>query len=113
MVAQDYPDADHYSFDDAQTRHTALTDSIAFLDQHGDGLMVIDEFQRAPDFILPPKAEVDTHRGTGRFLSTKRSRTATGNASPDNLAGRIVGCWVRGLSQKELAGVREASSTRY
>ena len=67
MVAQDYPDADHYSFDDAQTRHTALTDSIAFLDQHGDGLMVIDEFQRAPDFILPPKAEVDTHRGTGRF----------------------------------------------
>lgn len=43
------------TLDDEQTRLFAQTAPISFLQQAGDGLLVIDEVQRVPGLILPSK----------------------------------------------------------
>ena len=53
-----------------------------------DGLLAIDEIQRAPDLVLSIKDEVDLDPRPGRFILTGSARVLGLRALPDALVGR-------------------------
>jgi predicted AAA+ superfamily ATPase len=54
-----------------------------------DGLMVIDEVQRAPELLLAIKEAVDPNPVPGRFLLTGSARLLALRSVPDALLGRM------------------------
>lgn len=96
-----------FTLDDPETRRVAESDPRSFLAQNPDGVMVIDEVQRAPSLLLPLKAEIDSHRAPGRFILTGSAKITTSAGAADSLAGRVMGLEMMGFSQGELAGMRE------
>lgn len=96
-----------FTMDDPETRSVAASDPRGFLSQNPAGMMVIDEFQRVPELILPLKAEIDRLRRPGRFLITGSSKLTTSEAAADSLAGRVTTLQLRGFSQGELHGFKE------
>ena len=69
-----------------------------------DGLMVIDEVQRAPEIILPLKARVDIDLRPGQFLLTGSARIHGLKSLPDALVGRSETIELWPFSQREIAG---------
>lgn len=96
-----------FTMDDPETRSVAQNDPRGFLSQNPEGVMVIDEFQRAPELVLPLKAEIDQYRKPSRFLITGSSRLTTSSAAADSLAGRVVSLQIRGFSQGELHNTKD------
>jgi len=94
-----------YTMDDPDVRSAALSDPRAFLRQHSETLLVIDEIQRAPELILPLKAEIDRDRRPGRFLLTGSSDLLRLQGTPDSLAGRALTVPLAGFSQGERRSV--------
>ena len=74
---------------------------------HSDGLLIIDEIQRQPELILALKSAIDADRRPGRFILTGSSDLLRLSRTPDSLAGRAVTIDLYGLSQGEVAGVKE------
>ena len=100
-----------FTLDDPEVLNIAKVDPRGFLAQGKDRIMVIDEFQRAPELVLPLKASIDADRTPGRFIVTGSSRILSAG-SADSLAGRVIGCSLRGFSQGELMGIKEDFITR-
>jgi uncharacterized protein len=69
-----------------------------------DGLMVIDEIQRAPQIILPIKAQVDQRSKPGQFLLTGSARILGLKDLPDALVGRSETIELWPFSQREIQG---------
>jgi uncharacterized protein len=69
-----------------------------------DGLMVIDEIQRAPQIILPIKARVDENPDPGQFLLTGSARILGLKSLPDALVGRSETIELWPFSQGEIHG---------
>ncbi len=67
-----------------------------------DGLLVIDEIQRAPELILPIKAQVDADNRPGQFLLTGSARLLGLRSLPDALVGRSETIELWPLSQGEI-----------
>ena len=76
-----------------------------------DGLLVIDEVQRAPEILLPIKARVDASNRPGQFLLTGSARIWGLKSVPDTLVGRAETIELWPLSQGELAGNGRAART--
>jgi hypothetical protein len=85
-----------------QDRQSATTDPVGFVSF--DGLMVIDEIQRAPELLLAIKAVVDAERRPGRFLLTGSSRLLALRDLPDTLPGRMETVELWPFSQGEIDG---------
>ncbi|NLE97229.1 MAG: ATP-binding protein [Propionibacterium sp.] len=75
--------------------------------QADDGLLIVDEAQRAPEIILPLKANVDRDRRPGRFLLTGSADLFRVKGVGDSLAGRAERVDLWPLSQGELASRSE------
>lgn len=105
--------ARYLALDDEVQRAAALHDPAAFVDQLPDGLLVIDEIQRAPELILPIKAAIDRNRTPGRFILTGSADLLRLKRTPDSLAGRAVSLPLRPLSQGEINGRRDDFVTRF
>lgn len=90
------------TLDDELTRGIARDDPVSFLQQAGDHLLIVDEAQRAPELILPLKAEVDRDRRPGRFLLTGSADLLQVKGVGDSLAGRAESVELLPLSQGEL-----------
>ncbi|MGH3263257.1 MAG: ATP-binding protein [Trebonia sp.] len=88
--------------DDPQTRLAAESDPVGFLDF--DGLMLIDEVQRAPDLWLAIKNSVDRDPRPGRFILTGSARLLALSSLPDTLPGRSETIELWPLSQGEIDG---------
>lgn len=88
-----------------QDRQSALEDPVGFVDF--DGLMVIDEIQRAPELLLTIKATVDADPRPGRFLLTGSSRLLGLRDLPDTLPGRMETIELWPFSQGEIDGVAD------
>lgn len=86
------------SLDEQEALTLATTDPRGFLTQVSDGLLIIDEFQRAPGLGLALKALIDADRRPGRFLITGSVNLSAKQKNSDSLAGRVVGAQVRGFS---------------
>lgn len=85
-----------------QDRQSALEDPVGFVSF--DGLMVIDEIQRAPELLLAIKATVDADPRPGRFLLTGSSRLLALRDLPDTLPGRMETVELWPFSQGEIDG---------
>jgi predicted AAA+ superfamily ATPase len=93
------------TLDDETQLNAARADPATFVRQ--DGLLVIDEAQRAPVLLPAIKADVDRNRRPGRFLLTGSTRLLSTPEMSASLAGRveIIDLWP--LSQGELTGRRD------
>lgn len=100
------------TLDDPETLNAATTDPRGFLQQLPGGVLLIDEAQRAPELILPLKAEIDANREPGRFILTGSSKLTTSHAATDSLAGRVASLQLHGFSQGELNEHKEDFVTR-
>jgi predicted AAA+ superfamily ATPase len=83
-----------------QDRQSALDDPVGFV--AFNGLMVIDEIQRAPELLLAIKAAVDADPKPGRFLLTGSSRLLALRDLPDTLPGRMETIELWPFSQGEI-----------
>jgi len=83
----------------------ARDDPVSFV-KH-DGLLVIDEIQRAPGLILAIKDSVDTDPRPGRFILTGSARLLGMRDIPDSLVGRSETIELWPFSQGELASANE------
>lgn len=92
------------TLDDPTQLAAARSDPVSFVDR--DGLLVIDEVQRAPALLPAIKAAVDRDRRAGRFLLTGSTRLLSVAEMSHSLAGRveIVDLWP--LSEAERVGRR-------
>lgn len=98
--------ARYITFDDATSLATARTDPTGFL-AGAAGPLVLDEIQRAPELVLPIKADVDRDRRPGRFLLTGSANVMQLPKLADAFVGRMEVHTLLPLSQGEIEGVRE------
>ena len=96
----------YLTLDDATVLAAVTADPAGFVRQQ-DGMIIIDEVQKAPDLFPAIKQQVDADRRPGRFLLTGSANILMLPRISESLAGRmeIVTLWP--LSQGELAGQRE------
>lgn len=94
------PGARERYLDDPATREAALEDPAGFV-RH-DGLLLLDEVQRAPDLLLSIKYEVDRDPTPGRFLLTGSARLLGLRDIPDALTGRTETIELWPLAQGEI-----------
>lgn len=94
--------AEWRDLDVPQHRQSALEDPTGFVSF--EGLMVIDEIQRAPELLLAIKTTVDTEPRPGRFLLTGSSRILGLRELPDTLPGRMETIELWPFSQGEIDG---------
>nr|WP_315185360.1 DUF4143 domain-containing protein [uncultured Albidiferax sp.] len=91
------------TLDDAGLLAAAQADPHGFV-AHGDGLMVIDEIQRAPALLMAIKKEADEHPRPGRFLLTGSANIQSLPSVTESLAGRVSTLRLRPFSEGEMAG---------
>jgi predicted AAA+ superfamily ATPase len=94
--------AEWRNLDLPQERQSALADPVGFVSF--DGLMVIDEIQRAPELLLAIKTRVDADPSPGQFLLTGSSRLLGLRDLPDTLPGRMETIELWPFSQGEIDG---------
>jgi len=100
------PGAAYYTMDDWDVLSAARQNPMGFI----AGLpekAAIDEIQRAPELLLPIKAEIDRNRRPGRFILTGSANVLVLPRVADTLAGRIEILTLRPFSQGELRGKKE------
>lgn len=90
------------TLDDPDARRFASDDPAGFVAQFPEGMLVIDEIQRAPDLIIALKAAVDRDKRPGRFLVTGSANLLDLAATHESLAGRAQPLTLHSLSQSEL-----------
>jgi uncharacterized protein len=99
LLAKDR-DAEWRNLDNPDILASARTDPTGFVDHQG--VMVIDEIQRAPELLLPIKAKVDAEFRPGGFLLTGSARVLGLRALPDTLPGRMETIELWPFSQGEI-----------
>ncbi|RJP32530.1 MAG: ATP-binding protein [Phycisphaerales bacterium] len=99
-------DATYVTFDDATSLAAARSDPAGFLAAQ-QGPLILDEIQRAPELVLPIKADVDHNRRPGRFLLTGSSSVMQLPRLADAFVGRMEIHTLLPLSQGEIEGTRE------
>ncbi|PKQ34694.1 MAG: hypothetical protein CVT61_09760 [Actinobacteria bacterium HGW-Actinobacteria-11] len=90
------------TLDDPGSLDFARTDPVGFVEQMPDGLLMIDELQRAPELVVALKASVDRDQRPGRFLVTGSANLLDLSATHESLAGRAESIELYPLSQREL-----------
>lgn len=91
----------HTTLDDPFNLQWAQDSPTEFVEQAGNGLLIIDEIQRAPQLTVAIKASVDRDRRPGRFIITGSSDYARLAGTKDSLAGRSMGITLHPLALAE------------
>jgi len=104
LVRQVLPNEPLLSLNSAPTLAAAKADPVGFVRQNPDGLLAIDEVQRAPELILAIQDAVEENRRPGRFLITGSANLLNLRGAQESLAGRAETVELFGLSQGELSG---------
>jgi uncharacterized protein len=89
------------TLDDQTLLNAAIDDPHGFV-SHGDGVMIIDEVQRAPVLLPAVKKDVDENQAPGRFLLTGSANIQTLPNITESLAGRVRKIRLRPLAQGEI-----------
>lgn len=97
----------YVTMDSPAVLRAARDDPSGFLE--GEGLLVIDEFQKAGErLLLALKEQVDRRPSPGRFLLTGSTRFLTIPRLSESLAGRVDIFDLWPLSQGEIGGAHDA-----
>jgi len=99
-------DYSYLTLDDSVTLAAATSDPAGFI-AGLEGLVVLDEVQKAPAIFSVIKREVDLNREPGRFLLTGSANVLLVPTVSESLAGRIEILTLRPFSQGELQGLSE------
>jgi len=97
-------DARYLSLDVSSIRESARANPADFVRQMPEGMLVIDEIQRAPDLLLEIKEVVDNSAYPGHFLITGSSDLSKLSEVQESLAGRLERIELMPFSQEELLG---------
>ncbi|NNH70042.1 ATP-binding protein [Nocardia uniformis] len=89
------------TLDDHVALRAAEEDPVGFIEH--DGLLIIDEVQRATGLFLSIKADVDADPRPGRFLLTGSAQVLALKSLPDALPGRMETIELWPFSQGEIA----------
>lgn len=100
LVSAHRPGSEFRSLDQSQWLAAARDDPTGFV-RH-DGLLVVDEIQRAPELFLALKYEVDVDPRPGRYLLTGSARILGLKQLPDALPGRMETIELWPFSQGEI-----------
>lgn len=92
----------YLTLDDPTVLAAATTDPVGFL-ADTEGLIVIDEVQKAPNLFTAIKQTVDRKRRPGRFLLTGSADVLMLPTAAESLAGRMEVLTVHPLAQGEIA----------
>jgi predicted AAA+ superfamily ATPase len=103
LAAGSHP-ARYLTLDDLRTLDAAHRDPVGLIES-GDGPLIIDEIQRAPELLLPIKAAIDRDRRPGRFILTGSAQVMLLPKVSESLAGRIEVHTLWPFSQTEIEGV--------
>jgi predicted AAA+ superfamily ATPase len=98
--------ATYKTLDHALTLNLARDDPDDFVASAGDGLLIVDEVQRAPELLLAIKASVDRDRRPGRFVLTGSADVLMLPRVSETLAGRMEILRLWPLTQAEIEGSR-------
>jgi predicted AAA+ superfamily ATPase len=96
--------------DDLATRDAVAADPALFA--AGPGPVLVDEFQKVPEFLDAVKAELNRELRPGRFVLTGSTRYTALPSVAQSLTGRVHVVDVWPLSQGELDGTRETFCER-
>lgn len=110
IITSTIPGAVERRLDDVATLERAQADPTAFV-RH-DGLLVVDEIQRAPDLLLAIKQEVDLDPAPGRFLLTGSANVLAMARARESLAGRVGLVDLHPFSQGEIEGAPDGLISR-
>ena len=102
LVRQLAGEMSYYTLDNPSTLSVAENDPVGFVETLDRA--VIDEIQRAPQFMLALKMSIDQDRRPGRFLLTGSANILALPQIADSLAGRMETHALLPLSQSELQG---------
>ncbi|MGD9753041.1 MAG: ATP-binding protein [Acidimicrobiia bacterium] len=103
-ILRSRPGSDERRLDRPLELAAARLDPDAFV-RH-DGLLAIDEIQRAPELVLSIKDDVDLDPRPGRFLLTGSARVLGLRSLPDALVGRTETIELWPFAQAEIEGSR-------
>jgi predicted AAA+ superfamily ATPase len=103
-IAESRGGATYKTLDNALTLALARDDPEDFVASAGDGLLIVDEVQRAPDLLLAIKASVDRDRRPGRFVLTGSADVLMLPNVSETLAGRMEILRLWPLTQAEIEG---------
>jgi uncharacterized protein len=101
-LVRDRPGVIERKLDRPNELTAARFDPIEFVEH--DGLLVIDEVQRAPELILPIKDRVDADNRAGQYLLTGSARLLGLRTLPDALVGRAETIELWPFAQGEIDG---------
>lgn len=102
--------ARYISLDDLRILDAARRDPVGTIESVGDGPVVIDEIQRAPELLLPIKAAIDRDRRPGRFILTGSAQVMLLPKVSESLAGRVEVHTLWPFSQAEIENVPGAAA---
>jgi predicted AAA+ superfamily ATPase len=95
--------ARYLTLDDLDVLAAARRDPVGFVN-NADGPLAIDEIQRAPELLLPIKAQIDRDRRPGRFILTGSAQVMLLPKVSESLAGRVELHTLWPFSQAEIEG---------
>lgn len=103
-IAESRGDATYKTLDNTLALGLARDDPEDFVASSGEGLLIIDEVQRAPELLLEIKASVDRDRRPGRFVLTGSADVLMLPRVSETLAGRMEILRLWPLMQAEIEG---------
>ena len=100
------------SLDSKRLREAALLDPHGFVRYDGEGPMVVDEVQKAPELLSEIKLVVDRNRRPEQYVITGSSDIYSAPESDESLAGRVKNIRMRTFTQGEIQGSEPMFLTR-
>lgn len=94
------------TLDDLALRTLAESDPHGFVQHPENGMLIIDEIQRAPQLLSAIKLVVDEDTRPGQYLLTGSANIQSLPSVQESLAGRITKIRLRPLTQGEIIGAK-------
>lgn len=98
----------YYSLENPDTRALAISDPVAFLSQHSDG-MILDEVQNVPELLSYLQGIVDEHRDR-KYILSGSSQFKLQNSITQSLAGRTAVLELLPLAINEVADIADTNN---
>lgn len=103
LIRSMFKNLPYYSLENPDTRALAMSDPMAFLTQHAEG-MVLDEVQNVPELLSYLQGIVDEHHDR-RYILSGSSQFKLHNSITQSLAGRTAVLELYPLAINEVADI--------
>ncbi len=98
----------YYSLENPDTRALAISDPVAFLSQHSDG-MILDEVQNVPELLSYLQGIIDEHRDR-KYILSGSSQFKLQNSITQSLAGRTAVLELFQLAINEVSDIADTNN---